>query len=98
MKNNPKLQIYKGMIQYLLDSTHYTLKNIADLSHTSIKNILSIYSDEIIPLNFSTKLQLVELYHIILELHVNKNNYFKYGTELTAYTDDRLLHRKGVSQ
>jgi hypothetical protein len=70
MKANPKVQIYKGMIQYLLESTHYTLKSIADLSNSSIKNIRTIYSEERIPLNFSSDLQLVKLYHVILELNL----------------------------
>ena len=35
MENNSKLLVYKGIIQYLLESTHYTLKNIADLSRSS---------------------------------------------------------------
>ncbi|MCX7091182.1 MAG: hypothetical protein NTU48_07015 [Legionellales bacterium] len=71
MKANPKVQIYKGMIQYLLESTHYTLKSIADLSDSSIKNIRTIYCEELLPLNFSSELQLVKLYHVILELNLN---------------------------
>lgn len=71
MKANPKIQIYKGMIQYLLESTHYTLKSIADLSNSSIKNIRIIYCEERMPLNFSSELQLVKLYHAILELNLH---------------------------
>ena len=71
MKANPKVQIYKGMIQYLLESTHYNLKSIADLSNSSIKNIRTIYCDERIPANFSSELQLVKLYHAILEFNVH---------------------------
>lgn len=70
MRTNPKVQIYKGMIQYLLESTHYTLKSIADLSNSSIKNIRIIYREERIPLNFTSELQLVMLYHVILELNL----------------------------
>jgi hypothetical protein len=39
MEKTTKTQIYKGMIQYLLESTNYTLKNIADLTDSSLKNI-----------------------------------------------------------
>jgi hypothetical protein len=72
MMNEPRLQIYKGMIQYLLVSTPYTLKNIADLSHSSIKNIRSIYCDEQIPRHFSSELNLVKLYHSIVELNLHE--------------------------
>ena len=71
MENSSKLKIYKGIIQYLLESTNYSLKNIADLSHTSIKNISSIYCDEILPKDFSSELDLVKLYQIILGLNTN---------------------------
>ena len=72
MNQNPKLQIYKGIIQYLLEATHYNLNNIADLSNTSIKSIRSIYCEEYIPPNFSSELQLVKLYHAILELNFQR--------------------------
>ena len=39
MKHNCKVQIYKGMIQYLLESTNYTLQTIADFSDCSIDYI-----------------------------------------------------------
>ena len=71
MNQNSKLQIYKGIIQYLLETTHYNLNNIADLSNTSIKSIRSIYCEEYIPPNFSSELQLVKLYHAILELNLH---------------------------
>ncbi len=72
MNQNSKLQIYKGIIQYLLETTHYNLNNIADLSNTSIKSIRSIYCEEYIPPNFSSELQLVKLYHAILELNFQR--------------------------
>ena len=75
MENSSKLQIYKGMIQYLLKSTDYTLKDIAHLSHSSIKNIRSIYCNDLMPLNFSSELQLVKLYHLILELRINEKSF-----------------------
>lgn len=45
MENNSKLLIYKGIIQYLLDETGYTLKHIADLSSSHINNLRSIYCE-----------------------------------------------------
>lgn len=75
MENKCKVQIYKGMIQYLLESTPYTLKTIADLSHASIKSIRSIYCYEQIPRNFSAELDLVKLYHMVIELNLNGINH-----------------------
>lgn len=74
MQQNPKVQIYQGMIQYLLESTHYTLKNIADLSNSSMKNIRSIHCEGLIPPVFASELQLVKLYQMVLETNINKNN------------------------
>ena len=75
--DSSKLQIYKGMIQYLLRSTNYTIKNIADLSYSPTKHIKSIYFNDLIPPDFSSELQLVNLYHIILELKINKREFSK---------------------
>jgi hypothetical protein len=75
VESNSKVLIYKGIIQYLLESTRYTLKNIADLSDTSIKNIRSIYCDDQMPSNFSSELHLVKLYQLILELEKRKPEY-----------------------
>lgn len=78
MDSHSKLQIYKGIIQYLLESTNYTLKNIADLSSSSLKSIRSIYCDSSIPSNFASELQLVKLYQMILEINTNEKTYHKY--------------------
>lgn len=78
MEINSKLQIYKGMIQYLLESTNYTLKNIADLSNSSIKNIRTIHCDNLIPPNFASEIQLVKLYQMILEINIDQRTYHKY--------------------
>ena len=75
MEKNSKLQIYKGIIQYLLESTNYTLKNIADLSHASISSILSIYFHNLLPNNFESEMHLLKLYQIILEIDAGRNKY-----------------------
>jgi len=77
MQQNPKVQIYQGMIQYLLESTQYSLKNIADLSNSSMKNIRSIHCDGLIPSGFASELDLVKLFQMILEVNVNKNKWFR---------------------
>lgn len=74
MDNNVKVPIYKGMIQYLLDTTNYSLKSIAVMSNASIKQIKLIYSHEQIPPNLEEfELHLVKLYQIILELNFDKS-------------------------
>lgn len=63
-----RLQICQGMIQYLLESTSYSLKNIADLSHAPIRHIRSLYYEDVLPPNITSELNLVNLYRVILEL------------------------------
>lgn len=73
MHHHLKLTIYKGIIQYILDSTNYTLKNIADLSCSSVKNIRSIYCDDIFPGHFKSEVQLLKLYQILVELNIPRS-------------------------
>ena len=68
MHHHSKLQIYKGIIKYLLDSTNYTIKNIAEVTNSSVKNIRTIYCEDQIPAHFS-EINLVKLYHMMLELN-----------------------------
>ena len=68
MDNHVKLNIYKGIIQYLLTSTNYDLRDIADLSNAPIKNIRSIYYGKKMLLNPISEIRLVKTYHFILEL------------------------------
>ncbi|AUH72856.1 MULTISPECIES: hypothetical protein [Legionella] len=84
MDNNVKVSIYKGIIQYLLDSTNYTLKSIALMSNASIKQIKLIYSHGQIPANLEEfELHLVKLYQIILELNLDKSK--KANTQLSDW-------------
>jgi hypothetical protein len=80
MDKSSKVQIYKGIIQYLLDSTNYTLKNIADLSNSPLNTIRAIYYEDFMPLNFSSENQLVRLYQLILEIHTQEKQFAKYLT------------------
>lgn len=66
MERNAKLQIYKGIIQYLLESTNYTLKNIADLAGAPLDKIRAIYCHDSATSNFKLELQLLKLYQIVL--------------------------------
>ena len=65
---NTKLQIYKGIIQFILDSTKYTLKNIAELSNSSLDGIRMIYCHNQMPSHFQSEVQLLKLYQIVLEI------------------------------
>lgn len=68
MQQYCKVQIYRGIIQYLLQFTCYTLKDIAELTNSSIKSIRSIQRYGEIPKNPQTEVGLIKLYHTILIL------------------------------
>lgn len=78
MENFSKLSIYKGIIQYLLDSTNYDLKNIADLTNSSIKSIRSIYCEDLMSLNLTSEVHLVKLFQMILEVNAQEKLFKKY--------------------
>lgn len=87
MTNHPKLQIYQGIIQYLLDSTGYDIKNIAALSNASIKSIRTIYEGIGMPVNFAaSEKQLVQLYQMILELNTKQRS----GLQFLAKGDQAI--------
>lgn len=68
MENHLKLQIYKGIIQYILESTNYSIKNIAELTDSSVETIQSIYLDGQVSSHFFSEHQLVRLFQIIIGL------------------------------
>ncbi|CZP96131.1 TPA: hypothetical protein U2K26_003431 [Legionella pneumophila] len=68
-----KVTIYKGIIDYLLSSTHFTLKDIANHTGAPISSIRSIYHDQTIPPHFLSEIALTRLYQIILDIQMNKN-------------------------
>lgn len=74
MDHHSRLSIYKGMIQYILDSTNYTLKNIAELSNSPLNNIRSIYCHDLLPNSFQSEFQLLKLYQIVLEINTGKKH------------------------
>jgi hypothetical protein len=75
MEKSYKIQIFKSMIQYLLESD-YTLKNIADLTGFSIKNIRAIYFEDCMVVeNHLSEIRLVKLFNIFLEMQIKKNAY-----------------------
>lgn len=74
MDHHSRLIIYKGMIQYILGSTSYTLKHIAQLSHSSLDDIRAIYCHDSLPHRFKSEVQLLQLYQIVLEVNMNEQN------------------------
>lgn len=87
MYADSKLQIYKGMIQYLMDSSNYTLKRIAVLSNSTVSRIKTIYRYNQLPDEFNEERQLVQLYQIILDLE-KKNMTIK---NLSSYQNRRQM-------
>ncbi len=75
MTDHLKLQIYQGIIQYLLDSTSYDINNIAALSNASLRSIRLIHQGIAMPENFSSsEKHLVQLYQVVLEINTKKSN------------------------
>ena len=87
LQPNTKVQIYKGIIQYLLESTNYNLKNIAELSNSSLEHLRSIHCQNMVPVDFFSESQLVKLYQIILDIHPKKNRCSKYIVEINQIED-----------
>jgi len=87
MEDHLKLPIYKGIIQYILNSTSYTLKNIAELSNSSMDHIRSIHCHSILPANFVSESQLVKLYLLILDIHPKKTRTSRYIVEINQIVD-----------
>ena len=71
MDNDSKLLIYKGIIQYLLDETGYTLQHIADLSSSHVNTLRSIDCDAVLPETFESEHQLVSLYQFVLNIRMD---------------------------
>lgn len=67
IESESKLVIYKGMIHYILESTHYSLKNIAELTQTTLTDIKKIHLNQQLSLSLKSEIQLLKLYQIILE-------------------------------
>lgn len=77
MENDSRLQVYKSIIQYMLESTHYTINNIADLTNSSIKTIREIYSGNEMPTNFVSEIPLIRLFQFLIEIELNASKKFR---------------------
>ncbi|NDC31769.1 MAG: hypothetical protein EBZ58_12740 [Bacteroidetes bacterium] len=72
MEQESKTLIYKGMIQYILGSTNYTLNHIAQFSHLSLDSIRAIYYHDLLQISLNAEIQLLKLYQIVLEINSNQ--------------------------
>lgn len=73
MEKDSKLQVYQGIIRYILEATNYSLSSIADMVDCSVENMCSIYNHDIIPPGFASDNQLLKLFQLVLALHPKKN-------------------------
>lgn len=82
MEKDSKLQVYQGIIRYIIESTNYSLSSIADLADCSIEDVCSIYNHDLIPPNFLSDNQLIKLFQLVLALHPKKTLKTKYFVEI----------------
>ncbi|KTC76201.1 hypothetical protein Lbir_0270 [Legionella birminghamensis] len=68
MFHDQKVTIYKGIIQYLLDSTNYSLQRIANLSNCSVAHLRLIYEHERLPKERKVELDLLKLFIIVIDM------------------------------
>lgn len=66
-----KISIYKGMIQYLLDSTDYSLLRIANLSNSPIAHLQLIHRHSRLPKeNSKVQLNLLKLFTTVIDMEI----------------------------
>lgn len=67
-----KVAIYKGMIQYLLDSTNHPLHRLANLSNTPIAHLQLIYHHNRLPQDNNFELKLLKLFMLFIDIELIK--------------------------
>ena len=65
-----KTTIYKGMIQYLLSSTDYSLQRIANLSNSSVAHPQLIYNHNRLPKESKVGLNVMKLFMIVIDMEL----------------------------
>lgn len=65
-----KITIYKGMIQYLLNSTEYSLQRIANLTNSPIVHLQLIYNHNRLPRESKVELNLTKLFMIVIDMEL----------------------------
>lgn len=72
MSHDYKVGIYKGIIQYLLDATNYSLQRIANLSNSPIAYLQLIYHHNRLPQNRNVELNLLKLFVLYIDMEIKR--------------------------
>ncbi|CZG19601.1 TPA: hypothetical protein NI876_000230 [Legionella pneumophila] len=72
MSHDYKVGIYKGIIQYLLDATNYSLQRIANLSNSPIAYLQLIYHHNRLPQNRNVELNLLKLFVLFIDMEIKR--------------------------
>ena len=70
MFHEQKIIIYKGMIQYLLDTTNYSLQRIANLSNSPVAHLQLIYHHNRLPKESKVEMNLLKLYLMVIDMEL----------------------------
>lgn len=70
MSHDQKLTIYKEIIQYLLDSTHFSLQRIANLANLSVAHLQLIHHYDRLPKESKVELNLLKLFIMVVDIEL----------------------------
>ncbi|RUQ92902.1 hypothetical protein [Legionella septentrionalis] len=70
MFHEKKIIIYKEIIQYLLDSTEYSLQRIANLSNSPVSHLQMIFQYNRLPKESKVELNLLKLFLIVIDMEL----------------------------
>ena len=70
MFHDQKNNIYKGIIQYLLSSTNYSLQRIANLSNSPLAHLQLIHQYNQLPKESMVELNLLKLFSIVTDMEL----------------------------
>lgn len=68
MFHDQKIIIYKGIIQYLLDTTNYSLQRIANLSNSQLAHLQLIYNHDRLLKESKVELNLLKLFITVIDM------------------------------
>ncbi|HAT3868990.1 hypothetical protein SC371_03460 [Legionella pneumophila serogroup 2] len=73
MFHDQKLTIYKEIIQYLLDSTNFSLQRIANLANLSVAHLQLIHHFDRLPKESKVELNLLKLFTMVIDVEHKVN-------------------------
>ncbi|HBD7396269.1 hypothetical protein [Legionella longbeachae] len=68
MFHDQKLTIYKEIVQYLLDSTNFSLQRIANLANLSVAHLQLIHHFDRLPKESKVELNLLKLFIMVVDI------------------------------